>query len=148
MNALPMIEMRPVPVRTALVVGGDAQIVVQLRNILDPATWAIECAADNALALGMAQRKAFDLIVTSQKTSGKEDIELLRKIRRIRPHSRLIILADESTPGDVITAMRERAFSYFSKPFSLDALASIVQHAMEDPVWDDGIEVVSATPDW
>ena len=85
------------------------------------------------------------LILTSEKTSGKEDIELLRKLRLARPHTRLIILTDESAPSYVIDSMREHAFSYFSKPFSLDALAEMVQLATDAPCWDDGIEVVSGT---
>ena len=148
MGALRSIDMRPFPVRTALVVGDDPQLDAQLRRILEPGAWVIQHAPNNAAVLGMVQRRAFDLILTSEKTSGREDIELLRKIRRIRPHTRLIILADESTPGDVITAMRERAFSYFSKPFSSEALALMIQHAIEEPCWDDGIDVVSATPEW
>ena len=140
--------MRPFPIRTALLVGGDSQIEAQLRGILEAEEWAIQHAGDNAAALNLAQKKGFDLILTSEKTSGREDIELLRKIRRIRPHTRLIILADESTPADVITSMRERAFSYFSKPFSPDALAVMIHHAIEEPCWDDGIDVVSATPEW
>ncbi len=148
MSALPTIEMRPFPVRTVLTIGGDSQIEGQLRDILVPGAWAIQHAADNAEALVLAERKGFDLILTSEKTSGREDIELLRKIRSIRPHSRLIILADESTPADVITSMREHAFSYFSKPFSPDALAIMIQLAIEEPCWDDGIDVISATPEW
>jgi CheY-like chemotaxis protein len=128
--------------------GEDPQIKAPLRDILDPVSWVIQHATDSPAALGMAQRKAFDLIVTSEKTSGREDIELLRKIRCLRPHTLLIILADESTPDYVITSMRERAFSYFSKPFSSDALAVIIRHAIEEPWWDDGIDVVSATPEW
>jgi anti-sigma regulatory factor (Ser/Thr protein kinase)/CheY-like chemotaxis protein len=120
----------------------------RLRGILEPDKWAVQRAKDNAAALLMAQRKRFDLILTSEKTSGREDIELLRRIRRIAPHTRLIILADESTPADVIKSMRERAFSYFSRPFSSDALAVMIQHAIAEPCWDDGIDVVSATPEW
>jgi anti-sigma regulatory factor (Ser/Thr protein kinase)/ActR/RegA family two-component response regulator len=148
MNALSMIELRPFPVRTALVVGGDLQIEAQLRDILEPTEWAIQRAPDNTAALVLAQRKGFDLILTSEKTSGREDIELLRKIRRIRPHTRLIILADESTPADVITSMREHAFSYFSTPFLRDELTVMIRLAIEEPCWDDGIDVVSATPEW
>ncbi|MFY9843854.1 MAG: ATP-binding protein [Terriglobales bacterium] len=148
MSAIRSIEMRPFAVRTALVVGDDPQLDAQLRDILQPGAWVIQQAPNNGAVLALVQRRAFDLILTSEKTSGREDIELLRKIRRIRPHTRLIILADESTPEDVITAMRERAFSYFSKPFSSEALAVMIQHAIEEPCWDDGIDVVSATPEW
>ena len=75
-------------------------------------------------------------------------MELLRKIRKVRAHTRVIILADESAPSYVIDSMRERAFSYFSRPFSLTSLAEMVQMAAEGPAWDDGIEVKSATPEW
>jgi len=148
MSVFPNVAMRPVPVRSALLVGADAYIAQQLRGILEPGPWALQYANDNAAALLMARNKNFDLMVTSEKTSGREDIELLRKLRRIRPHTRLIILAEESTPADVITSMREHAFSYFTKPFSQDALAVMILHAIEEPCWDDGIDVVSATPEW
>ncbi len=148
MTSVPTVATGPFPIRTAMVVGGDSQLEEQLRSILKPDAWAIQRATDNATALALAQRKGFDLILTSENTSGREDIELLRKIRSIRPHTRLIILAEESTPGDVITSMRERAFSYFSKPFSSESLAVMIRHAIDEPCWDDGIDVVSATPEW
>jgi anti-sigma regulatory factor (Ser/Thr protein kinase)/CheY-like chemotaxis protein len=142
------IALRPFPVRNALLVGGDAQIEAQLRNILEPGSWAIQHATDNATALVLTRWKSFDLILTGEKTTGREDIELLRKIRSRHPHTRLIILTDESTPSDVISSMREHAFSYFSKPLSLDVLTVMIQHAIDEPCWDDGIDVVSATPEW
>ena len=148
MNALAKIGMRPFAVRTALIVDDDPQIEALLDRVLEPRSWAIRHAGDNRTAFLLAQRKTFDLILTSQKTSGREDIELLRKIRRVRPHTRLIILTDQSTPADVIEAMRASAFSYFSKPISMDALAAMIRIAIEEPSWDDGIDVVSATPEW
>jgi DNA-binding NarL/FixJ family response regulator len=140
-------EMRPFAVKTALLVGADPQVHTVLLQVLEPGSWAVLSVPDNQGALIAASKKAFDLIVTSDKTSGREDIELLRKIRRVRPHARLIILAGEGTPSDVIASMRERAFSYLSKPFSLDTLAEMVRLATEGPCWDDGIEVVSGTPE-
>ncbi len=148
MNAARDIEMGPIPVRTALLVGGDPEIESQVRRILEPGLWALQHVSDNAAALVKALGKNFDLIITSEKTSGKEDVELLRKLRRIRPHSRLIILAEESTPGDIIASMQEHAFSYFSKPFSPDTFAVMIRRAIEEPCWDDGIDVLSATPEW
>jgi anti-sigma regulatory factor (Ser/Thr protein kinase)/ActR/RegA family two-component response regulator len=148
MSAAANIVMRPIAVRAALLVGEDSQIEEQLRTILEPGLWTLQHATSNTTALAMAQSKNFDLIVTGEKTSGREDIELLRRLRRIRPHTHLIILTDESTPADVITSMREHAFSYFSKPFSPGSLTVMVKLAIEDPCWDDGIDVISATPEW
>jgi DNA-binding NarL/FixJ family response regulator len=141
-------ELKPFAVKTALLVDADEEIRALLLSVLNPREWAIQHAPDNVTALAIARMKAFDLILTSENTSGREDIELLRKLRAVRPHTRLIILTNDSAPTDVIDAMRERAFSYFSAPFSLDVLADMVQKAVEEPCWDDGIEVVSATPEW
>jgi anti-sigma regulatory factor (Ser/Thr protein kinase) len=44
--------------------------------------------------------------------------------------------------------MRARAFSYFSRPVSWEVFGEMVRQAAEEPAWDDGIEVVSATPEW
>jgi CheY-like chemotaxis protein len=148
MSAVPKIEMRPLAVRTALIVGDDPEIEALLLSVLHPKLCAIQHAVDNKAAFVLNQRKVFDLILTCQKTSGRDDVELLRKIRRVRPHTRLIILTDRSTPEDVIEAMRERAFSYFSKPISMDTLANMIRIAIEEPCWDDGIDIVSSTSEW
>ena len=96
----------------------DPEMKSLLTRILEPRLWAIHHAPNNATALDRIQTKAFDLVLTGEKTSGREDLELLAKIRRARPHTRLIILTMDGTPADVVTAMRKHAFSYFSKPFS------------------------------
>jgi DNA-binding NarL/FixJ family response regulator len=148
MNASPHPQPRPFPVRTALVVDADPEVEAVLTNVLNPDSWSIRHVSDNVTTLALAQAVPCDLILTSQKTSGKEDVELLRMLRRVRPHTRLIILTDETTPADVIASMRERAFSYFSKPFSFESLAAMIRSAAEGPCWDEGIEVLSATPSW
>lgn len=148
MNLPPELETQPAAPKKALFIDADPAIRAMLWNVLDPLLWSVRHAPDNKTALALAGETHFDLILTSEKTSGREDVELLSKLRSIRPHTRLIILTEESTPADVIASVREHAFSYFSKPFSLAALADMVLSAAEEPCWDDGIEIVSATPDW
>jgi anti-sigma regulatory factor (Ser/Thr protein kinase)/ActR/RegA family two-component response regulator len=148
MSCAPNIKLRPFAVKNALLVDADPEIAAFLSDILQPGSWIIQHAPNNAAAFALVLTKAFDLIITSENTSGRVDIELLRRIRRVRSHTRVIVLASESTPADVITSMRERAFSYFRRPFSLDALGTMIRIAAEGPCWDDGIEVISATPEW
>jgi anti-sigma regulatory factor (Ser/Thr protein kinase)/CheY-like chemotaxis protein len=148
MGTAPRADSRPFAVRTALVVDPEPEVNAILRKALKPGEWDIVHAPDNRTVLYMAEARPYDLIVTAAKTTAKEDVDLLRKIRSVRPHVRLIILTDESTPADVVESMRERAFSYFSKPFSLASLTEMVRVAALGPCWDDGIEVVSATAEW
>jgi DNA-binding NtrC family response regulator len=132
----------------ALLVEGDAEIERSLRRVLWPRGWETVMSANNADALEQVKARQFGLIVTAGHTTGAADVELLRKMRRVHPHTRMIIVTDESTPQDVLDSMRERAFSYFAKPFSMESFEHMVDLAINCPCWDDGIEVVSATPDW
>jgi DNA-binding NarL/FixJ family response regulator len=135
-------------VKTVLVVNADPLVEDVLSKVFEPGSWSMRHAPDNAAALALNRTSSFDLIITSEKTSASKDIELLRKIRTVRPHTRLIILTDESTPADVISSMRAHAFSYFSTPFSGEALGDMIRAALDEPVWDDGIEILAATPEW
>jgi anti-sigma regulatory factor (Ser/Thr protein kinase)/CheY-like chemotaxis protein len=144
----PKVFMSLFVVRNALVVDANQDLKDLLLTVLKPGIWAIRYVSTNAAALTAAKSKAFELVITGEKTSAKQDVELLQKIRAERPHTRMIILAEESTPGDVLAAMRDHAFSYFSKPYSPEQLAQMVQMATEVPAWDDGIELISATPEW
>jgi CheY-like chemotaxis protein len=132
----------------ALLVDSSPELNQLLTGIFEHEKWQVRVAANNAEALELAKARTFDLIITGENTTGTEDIELLRRLRMVRPHTRLIILTDEFTPGDVLAAIRERAFSYFSRPFSTERLAEMIRIAMCEPFWDDGIEVISVVPNW
>lgn len=132
--------------RSVLLVGPDELAANTIAMVMPE--WRLTQVNDNQAALSLIQEQCFELVVTGEKTTGQQDVDLLRKIRRVWPHTRLIILADESTSEDVIAAMRLRAFSYFSKPYTQEALAEMLRLATENPAWDDGIELLSATPEW
>jgi len=134
--------------RKAIVIGDDPQIKAMLGRILVPNQWTIQETPHNSAALRLVEAARFDLILTCEKTAGQEDVEFLRAIRRLHPHTRVIILTGRTTPADVISAIRQHAFGYFSTPISLASLAAIVQDAVQEPCWDEGIEIMSATPDW
>jgi anti-sigma regulatory factor (Ser/Thr protein kinase)/CheY-like chemotaxis protein len=138
----------PLRRKAAVVVDADRQVIGVLRCVLKCGEWDILHVTDNATVLELGKNQPLDLIITGARTTGSEDVDLLHKIRRLQPHIRLIILTDESTPADVIASMRQGAFSYFSKPFSNESLIEMVRMAVAEPAWDDGIEVISATPEW
>ena len=49
----------------------------------------------------------------------------------------------------VIGALRAHAFSYFTWPCPPDQLrAAMIERALAEPDWDDGIELLSDKPDW
>lgn len=134
--------------RIALVVDSSNEINDLLDGVFSSESWSVQRVPNNEAALAAVAAKPFDLIIIESKKLSPENLEIIHEIRAARPHARLIILADQFTPGDVLNAMREGAFSYFSGPFEHVVLVEMVREAMDSPCWDDGIEVLSGTPSW
>ena len=138
----------PKPPRTVLLIGADPEIArVVAETFLYP-EWKIERAPTNEAALEHVAKTICELIVTGKETGTQADVELVRRIRRLHPHTRVIIVAPESTPNEIIAAMRASAFSIFTKPGNPDRIRGMLNAAMSVPPWDDGIELVSASPEW
>jgi anti-sigma regulatory factor (Ser/Thr protein kinase)/ActR/RegA family two-component response regulator len=146
-HAFLMTHDNPQSHNTVLVVGCSDSPVTSVVSTALP-SWKLQRARDNDEALALVEKSAFDLVIADQASSGQEDLELLRKVRLLRPHTRLIIVADRSTPADVIAAIRAGAFSYFTRPLSTQAMEEVLQLALESPAWDEAIEMLSGTDAW
>jgi anti-sigma regulatory factor (Ser/Thr protein kinase)/ActR/RegA family two-component response regulator len=146
--ASPSTAKAPVPLKKMLVVDPGSKVNDVLNRLVAEEGWSLHRSPDNQAVLSDMEIFPFDLIITGQETTGREDLDLLRKIRRTRPHIRMIIITDKSTPDDVVAALRENAFMFLRAPFEPAQLSDMVRLAMTDPPWDDGIEVISATPNW
>ncbi len=131
-----------------MLVVADAELNATLFDHLLEQEWDVEYALSNDQALSAVRRKPFDLVVTAEATTVMEDVHLLGRIRSVRPHTRMIILTRDNTTEDVLLALREHAFSFFSAPYTFESLRNMIHMAMEEPCWDDGIEVAFASPVW
>ena len=101
-----------------------------------------------AAALRDLRRKTADVVVTSSGTDLAEDLPLVDEMQKVRPGVKAILLAPETAPAEVIAAMRRSVFACFSIPFDIGELADMIRRAVDAEDWRNGIEVVSAQPDW
>lgn len=131
--------------KTVLLIAPEAEQGAALEVLFEKPVWEVRYARDNEEALAKAKAEAFDLILTNAATTGAEDVVLLRRLRSVRPHTRLIILTKQKMTGDVVHALRHHAFSYFTVPAPREDLRLMIESAMSEPVWDDGIELLQAT---
>jgi anti-sigma regulatory factor (Ser/Thr protein kinase) len=75
-------------------------------------------------------------------------MKLLERAHEVRPQTRVVVMTVASTTESVLQAIRERAFSYFSKPFTMTSVAEMVERALNSAPADDDIEVFSTSPTW
>jgi anti-sigma regulatory factor (Ser/Thr protein kinase)/ActR/RegA family two-component response regulator len=134
--------------RQVLLIGTDSDVNRSIGEALTKAGCTFECAAGDADALRRIRRESFDVVLTSPFTTVEEDLALLEEVRSIRPGVKAIVLAPQSTPDDVIAALRARVFVCFTPPFEADEIAEIASRAAAETDWRSDIEVLSARRGW
>ena len=131
-----------------LVVDDDQEVRDALVPALAARGWRVESAAGAEEGTLRLRAAAYDLVVVDLKDANGEGCAWLREARALRPSAKVLVMTAENTPANVICAIRENAFSYFSKPVAPWAVAEMVAQALEAPAWVDDIQVMSASPQW
>jgi anti-sigma regulatory factor (Ser/Thr protein kinase)/DNA-binding NarL/FixJ family response regulator len=131
-----------------LMVAPDEALLKALRLSPLLAAHSVDAARGEADALRQLRRRAYDVVVTPPDTDVEQDTPLVDEVRAVRPGVRVVLLAPQTTPEQVILALRNRVFACFSAPFDPSEIADMVARAAEAEQWKDGIAVLSATPDW
>jgi len=131
-----------------LLIGTEPQLNKTLDDALNARNCVFRHAAGSADSLRQLRLAPYDVVVTDPTTSIEEDLALLSELRAIRPGVRVIMLAPESTPEEIIAALRARVFLVKSAPFDAEEIVEYAVRAgsaLDSPL---GIEVLSAHRDW
>lgn len=134
--------------RRVLLIGRDRELSKALEKGLEERNCTFQYAAGSADTLRQLRKAPYDVVITDPSTSIEEDLALLSEIRAIRPGVRVIVLTHNSTPEEVIAALKARVFLVKSAPFDADEIAEFAIQAGTAADSPLGIEVLSAHRDW
>jgi len=74
-----------------------------------------------------------DLVITDVIMPDENGLDLIPRIKRVRPDLRVIVMSAQSTLLTAIKAAERGAFEYLPKPFDLRELVSVVERALSAP---------------
>jgi len=74
-----------------------------------------------------------DLVITDVIMPDENGLDLIPRIKRIRPELRVIVMSAQNTLLTAVKATERGAFEYLPKPFDLRELVSVVERALTAP---------------
>ncbi len=87
-------------------------------------------AAENGTkAAAILKEQSFDLMITDMKMPGMTGMELLKIAKELAPSMIVIVITAFGTIENAVEAMKEGAFYYLIKPFSLESLLANIDKA-------------------
>lgn len=113
-----------------LVIDDEKAIRSVVKEILEAENFSIDECANGAEALEKIQKEKYDILLCDIKMPKLNGEELFQKIQELNYPTAFIVM---SAHGDIETAvkfMKEGAFDYLQKPFTLDKLINTCKNAV------------------
>ncbi|UCH10970.1 MAG: sigma-54-dependent Fis family transcriptional regulator [Fidelibacterota bacterium] len=114
-----------------LVVDDDNYIRLFLKETLEGAGYQVELAEDGVEALAKVEASPPDLVLTDLKMPEKDGLELLRDINHLDQPPGVIIITAYGTVETAVEAMKDGAYDYLTKPFSITEIESRLKRYFE-----------------
>ena len=72
-----------------------------------------------------------DLVITDVVMPDENGLDLVPRIKKLRPELRIIVMSAQNTLLTAVKATERGAFEYLPKPFDLRELVTVVQRALD-----------------
>ncbi len=116
-------------IQRILVADDEESIRWVLSKALKKQGFNVDLAEDGLQARHLAQEHHYDLAILDIKMPGVHGLDLLKQFRTDYPDTLIIIMTAESTMEHAVSAMKNGAYDYLTKPFDLKALDAIILKA-------------------
>ncbi len=116
-----------------LVADDDAGIRTVITHALERAGFEVRTTANAATLWHWISDGQGDVVITDVIMPDENGLDLIPRIRKIRPELRVIAMSAQSTLLTAVKATERGAFEYLPKPFDLNELTAVVRRALEAP---------------
>jgi two-component system nitrogen regulation response regulator GlnG len=121
------------PESTVLVADDDQAIRVVVTQALNRSGYAVRATSNAATLWKWVEDGEGDLVITDVVLPDENGLDLLPRIRKLRPDLRIVVMSAQNTLLTAVKAAQRGAFEYLPKPFDLGELVAVVKKALSKP---------------
>ncbi len=115
-----------------LVIDDKDSMRTMLSQALGDEGYQVDTAGNGKKGLELARFKSYDLAITDLKMPDVDGLQVLSGLKEIDSDMSVIIMTAYGTVESAVTAMKNGAFDFVTKPFDPDHLAVIIERALEN----------------
>ena len=119
---------------TILVADDDRAIRTVLGQALGRLGHDVRTTGHAATLWRWVEEGSGDLVITDVVMPDENGLDLIPRIRKIRPSLRVIVMSAQNTLLTAVKAAERGAFDYLPKPFDLRELVGLVERALRHPI--------------
>lgn len=115
-----------------LVIDDKDSMRTMLSQALSDDGYQVDTAGNGKKGLELARFKSYDLAITDLKMPDVDGLQVLSGLKEIDSDISVIIMTAYGTVESAVTAMKNGAFDFVTKPFDPDHLSVIIERALEN----------------
>jgi signal transduction histidine kinase len=114
-----------------LVIDDEIGICEGIQRALEPEGFQVAIALDGKSGLALVKENGFDLVLLDVKMPEISGLDLIGMIHQIDPEIICIIITGYATVEMAVSAIKQGAYDFLTKPFSVDILLLAVNQGLE-----------------
>jgi two-component system nitrogen regulation response regulator GlnG len=119
--------------RTILIADDDRAIRTVLSQALARSGYQVRATSSAATLWRWVEDGEGDLVITDVVMPDENGLDLVPRIKRVRPELRVVVMSAQSTFATALKATQRGAFEYLPKPFDLKELLAVCERALAAP---------------
>lgn len=112
-----------------LVVDDEKNMGLVIAAMLDRAGFEVMCFHEPKEALDLIENEELDAIITDLYMPGLSGMEVLAHAKRFQPQVPLVMITAFGTVESAVSALKNGAFDFITKPFDQSELLSVIEKA-------------------
>ena len=118
---------------TVLIADDDKAIRTILSHALGRAGYETRTTGNTSTLWSWISEGEGDLVITDVVMPDENGLDLIPRIKKIRPDLQVIAMSAQNTIMTAVNATQKGAFEYLPKPFDLTELINVVKKALDTP---------------
>jgi DNA-binding NtrC family response regulator len=114
-----------------LIVDDEKIVRESLFHWFEEENYCVETADSGEAALKLFDKNKYDLLLVDIKMPGMSGLDLLKKVKAIDPEIFVVMITAFASVPTAITALKDGAYDYVTKPVDPDELGHLVKKALE-----------------
>ena len=114
-----------------VVIDDEVNAATALETLLREDGYEVASAHDARAGLLQLERSEPDVVLTDLRMPGMDGLELLQKVKEVRPETMVILMTAYGTVKTAVRAMKLGAEDYLGKPIDVEELEVVLQKVIE-----------------
>lgn len=112
-----------------LIIDDEESLRIACEQTLELEGFSVSTAESGLAGIELARRESFHVVLLDLRMPGMSGMEVLQKLRQESPDAMVVLITAYATIESAVKAIKQGAYDYLPKPFTPEALTSLVKKA-------------------